>query len=235
MRSAATASARRFIPTTRSASGPRARAATNWCRSARPISASPTPSLLEIDRFVRRNTIERFGPVREVVHERRQRSGVRSRVRGPAALDPPQVRPRDAVSAHQPAALGQAAARRRPAGNAGGDFAQDRKPADAALMRKHRGRAARESAMIASCYGTDGLNRSRRMSNGTARPLSRRIAAVGCGAAGTAVHPGRRHPVGARLRPVEHLAQPAKSRPRASGTWASTRSGGCGAISCSAP
>ena len=26
--------------------------------------------LLQIDRFVRRNTIERFGPVREVVHER---------------------------------------------------------------------------------------------------------------------------------------------------------------------
>ena len=28
--------------------------------------------LIEIDRFVRRNTIERFGPVREVVHEREQ-------------------------------------------------------------------------------------------------------------------------------------------------------------------
>ena len=28
--------------------------------------------LLEIDRFVRRNTVERFGPVREVVHERDQ-------------------------------------------------------------------------------------------------------------------------------------------------------------------
>jgi DNA ligase-1 len=28
--------------------------------------------LLEIDRFVRRNTIERFGPVREVVHDREQ-------------------------------------------------------------------------------------------------------------------------------------------------------------------
>ena len=28
--------------------------------------------LLEIDRFVRRNTVERFGPVREVVHERNQ-------------------------------------------------------------------------------------------------------------------------------------------------------------------
>ena len=28
--------------------------------------------LLEIDRYVRRNTVERFGPVREVVHERDQ-------------------------------------------------------------------------------------------------------------------------------------------------------------------
>jgi DNA ligase-1 len=28
--------------------------------------------LIEIDRFVRRNTVERFGPVREVVHEREQ-------------------------------------------------------------------------------------------------------------------------------------------------------------------
>jgi len=28
--------------------------------------------LLEIDRFVRRNTVDRFGPVREVTHEREQ-------------------------------------------------------------------------------------------------------------------------------------------------------------------
>ena len=28
--------------------------------------------LIEIDRFVRRNTVERFGPVREVMHEREQ-------------------------------------------------------------------------------------------------------------------------------------------------------------------
>ena len=43
--------------------------ATSWCRSARPISASPTRSCSEIDRFVRSNTVERFGPVREVTHE----------------------------------------------------------------------------------------------------------------------------------------------------------------------
>ena len=69
MRSAATASARRSIPTIRSASGPRARAATSWCRSARPISASPTRSCNQIDKYVRNNTVNRFGPVREVTHE----------------------------------------------------------------------------------------------------------------------------------------------------------------------
>ena len=47
----------------------RARRATSWCRSARPISASPTRNCAEIDRFVRNNTVNRFGPVREVVHE----------------------------------------------------------------------------------------------------------------------------------------------------------------------
>ena len=36
------------------------------CRSARPTSASPTRSSLEIDNYVRNNTIERFGPVRAV-------------------------------------------------------------------------------------------------------------------------------------------------------------------------
>ena len=41
--------------------------------------------------------------------------GVRGRVRGLAALDPAQVRACHAVSPHQPAALGQAAARSRPA------------------------------------------------------------------------------------------------------------------------
>ena len=77
--------------------------------------------LQKIDRFVRNNTIERFGPVREVTHEAGPGTGVRGRVRGPAALDAAQVRPRHAISPHQPAALGQAAARGRPAGDAGED------------------------------------------------------------------------------------------------------------------
>ena len=76
--------------------------------------------LAEIDRFVRRNTINRFGPVREVTHGRdaglvfevafeglqrstRHKSGIAMR-----------------FPAHQPAALGQAAARCRPPGNAAG-------------------------------------------------------------------------------------------------------------------
>ena len=87
--------------------------------------------LQKIDRFVRNNTIERFGPVREVTHEAGQGTGVRGRVRGPAALDPAQVRPRHAVSPHQPAALGQAAARGRPAGDAGEDAGANRNAAAA--------------------------------------------------------------------------------------------------------
>ena len=77
--------------------------------------------LIEIDRYVRRNTVERFGPVREVAHEARPGPGPRGGVRRAAALDPPQIRRRDALSAHHPAALGQAAARGRPAGDAGGE------------------------------------------------------------------------------------------------------------------
>ena len=80
--------------------------------------------LIEIDRFVRRNTVDRFGPVREVDAREDPRAGARGRLRGPAALDPAQVRHRHAVSPHQPAALGQAAGRGRPAGDAGADAHQ---------------------------------------------------------------------------------------------------------------
>ncbi len=48
-------------------------------------------------------------------------AGAGSRVRGTGALAAAQIRRGDAVSPHQPAALGQAAARGRPAGNAGAD------------------------------------------------------------------------------------------------------------------
>ncbi len=47
--------------------------------------------------------------------------GAGSRVRGAAAFAAAQIRRRHALSAHQPAALGQAAARGRPAGDAGKD------------------------------------------------------------------------------------------------------------------
>ena len=77
--------------------------------------------LLQIDRFVRRNTTEKFGPVRHVVHEPDQGLVLEVAFEGLAALAAAQIRRRDAVSAHQPAALGQAAARGRPAGNAGAD------------------------------------------------------------------------------------------------------------------
>ena len=77
--------------------------------------------LQQIDRFVRRNTIDRFGPVREVTHEADQGLVFEVAFEGLAALDPAQIRPRHALSPHQPAALGQAAARGRPAGDAGED------------------------------------------------------------------------------------------------------------------
>ena len=66
--------------------------------------------LIEIDRFVRRNTVERFGPVREVVHEAEQGPRARGRLRGPAALDPPQVRASPCAS---PASTGCAGTSRR--------------------------------------------------------------------------------------------------------------------------
>ena len=119
-----TASARRSIPTIRSASGPRARAATSWCRSARPISASPTRSLPRSTASSGATPINRFGPVREVAHEPDKGLVMEVAFEGLAALDAPQVRRRDALPAHQPAALGQAAARGRPAGDAGEDAAR---------------------------------------------------------------------------------------------------------------
>ena len=77
--------------------------------------------LLQIDRFVRRNTTEKFGPVRAGRARAGPGPGAGSRLRGLAALAAAQIRRRDAVSPHQPAALGQAAARGRPAGDAGAD------------------------------------------------------------------------------------------------------------------
>ena len=77
--------------------------------------------LLQIDRFVRRNTTEKFGPVRHVVHEPDQGLVLEVAFEGLQRSTAAQIRHRDAVSAHQPAALGQAAARSRPAGNAGED------------------------------------------------------------------------------------------------------------------
>ncbi len=69
MRSAATASARRSIPTTRSASGPAGDDGDELVPVGKAYFGFTDEELLQIDRFVRRNTVERFGPVREVVHE----------------------------------------------------------------------------------------------------------------------------------------------------------------------
>ena len=102
--------------------------------------------LLQIDRFVRRNTTDRFGPVREVVHEPDRGAGAGSRVRGAATLDPAQIRAGDAVSAHQPAALGQAAGRSRPAGAAGDHDRADR-TGRTCVSRSPRAGAARRAKL----------------------------------------------------------------------------------------
>jgi len=69
MRSAATASARRIIPTIRSGSGPRADDGEQLVPVGKAYFGFTDEELLQIDRFVRRNTTEKFGPVRHVVHE----------------------------------------------------------------------------------------------------------------------------------------------------------------------
>ena len=125
MPSAATASARRFIPTTRSASGRAGEDGDELVPVGKAYFGFTDEELLQIDRFVRRNTIDRFGPVREVVHEPNEGLVLEVAFEGLAALDPAQIRAGDAVSAHQPAALGQAAGRSRPAGAAGDDLGAD--------------------------------------------------------------------------------------------------------------
>ena len=77
--------------------------------------------LVEIDRYVRRNTLNRFGPVREVTHGRDQGLVFEVAFEGHRPLEPAQIRRRHAVSAHFAPALGQAAARGRPARHADAD------------------------------------------------------------------------------------------------------------------
>ena len=98
--------------------------------------------LLQIDRFVRRNTTDRFGPVREVVHEPDQGlvlevafEGLQRSTRHKSGLA---MR----FPAHQPAALGQTAGRGRPPGAAGDHDRANRTGADAGADRVSRPRAA---------------------------------------------------------------------------------------------
>ena len=76
--------------------------------------------LKQIDKYVRDNTIERFGPVRSVRADRRQRPGAGGGVRRAQPLDPAQIRRRHALSPHFTAALGQAGRRGRPHRDAAG-------------------------------------------------------------------------------------------------------------------
>ena len=66
--------------------------------------------LLLLDRWIRDHTTKRYGPVREVTAGLVFEVAFDSR----AALDPPQVRGRDALPAHLPDPVGQAGRRSRP-------------------------------------------------------------------------------------------------------------------------
>jgi ATP-dependent DNA ligase len=62
--------------------------------------------LKKIDSFVRKHTVNRFGPVREVIHGAGCRHGVRGGVRRPATLNAAQERDCHALSAHFTACAG---------------------------------------------------------------------------------------------------------------------------------
>ena len=70
--------------------------------------------LKQIDKYVRDNTVERFGPVRSVRADRDNGLVLEVAFEGLAPLHPPQIRRRHALSAHLAAALGQAGGRGRP-------------------------------------------------------------------------------------------------------------------------
>ncbi len=74
--------------------------------------------LKQIDRFVRDNTVERFGPVRSVRAEHNHGLVLEVAFEGLERSTPPQLRRRHALPAHLPPALGQAAGGGRPAGDA---------------------------------------------------------------------------------------------------------------------
>ena len=76
--------------------------------------------LMQIDKYVRRNTVDRFGPVREVRMTATRAWSSRWRSKAPP-LDPAQIRRRHALSAHFAAALGQAATRGGPTDDADAD------------------------------------------------------------------------------------------------------------------
>ncbi len=121
MRSAATASARRIYSDYTFGVWTAATTASELVPVGKAYFGFTDEELMQIDRFVRNNTIERFGPVREVVHEPDQGLVLEVAFEGLQRS----TRHKSGVAmrfpAHLPAALGQAAARGRPAGNAGTD------------------------------------------------------------------------------------------------------------------
>jgi DNA ligase-1 len=79
---------------------------------AKACSGLSDPETLALDRWIRGHTVERFGPVRQVVPDQ----GVRARLRGHHPLQPPQIGYRPALSTGRALAYRQDGARGRPAG-----------------------------------------------------------------------------------------------------------------------
>ena len=208
----------------------RATRATSSCRSARPISASPTRSCTRSTASCATTPSSGSARCARYAHGR-TRAGARSGVRGAAALDPAQVRRRHALSPHQPAALGQAAARGRPAGDAGEDAGAKRTRPGRRCRSRNGRRATKEIEHRARTRPRFG---EIRMADNVISRFLGGSPLRGARPADSAVGSGRRRAVGDRPRSLEHPRRACSGCSVGSGTWASMRCAGCGAISCSA-
>ena len=86
---------------------------------AKAYSGLTNDEIAELDRWIRRHTVERFGPVRHV----EPRTGVRAGLRGDRPIGPPSIRCGRPLPADAALATRQAGGRGRPARDAAGDAA----------------------------------------------------------------------------------------------------------------
>ncbi len=211
-----------------------ARAArTSWCRSARPTSASPTRNFPQIDKFVRAQHRSTASARCARSRTRRTRASCwrwRSR---PAALDAPQVRRRDALSPHQPRCAGTSRRARRTGWRRWKRCWRERSRAPPRCG--HASYFMISGAIVTLTRHDD--SRRRRIAAPTAQVASRFLGGPPLAVLvppRAAVRAGRRDPAARSASiPATSSRKPPPHDPLC-GTWASTRSAGCGAISCSA-